>query len=65
MATAHVIFEVNQTKIKGGCQSGRKVAPHNSNSDLPLIKMKKTDDVENAILILFPKFFGKVTKITG
>ena len=27
---------MNQTKIKGGCQSGRKVVPHNSKSDLPL-----------------------------
>ena len=29
-------FEINQTKIKGGCQSGRKVVPHNSKNDLPL-----------------------------
>ena len=29
-------FEVNHTKIKGGCQSGRKVVPHDSKSDLPL-----------------------------
>ena len=27
---------MNQTKNKGGCQSGRKVAPHDSKSDLPL-----------------------------
>ena len=27
---------MNRTKIKGGCQSGRKVVPHNSKSDLPL-----------------------------
>ena len=39
MAIAHVIFEVNQTKIKGGCQSGRKVVTHNSKSDLPLGKI--------------------------
>ena len=26
-------FEVNQTKIKGGCQSRRKVVPHDSKSD--------------------------------
>ena len=38
MASAHVIFEVNQTKIKGGCQSGRKVVPDDSKSDLPLAK---------------------------
>ena len=28
-------FEVNQAKIKGGFQSGGKVVPHNSKSDLP------------------------------
>ena len=31
-------FEVNQTKIKGGCQSRRKVVPHDSKSDLPLVR---------------------------
>ena len=30
-------FEVNQTKIKVGCQLGREVVPHDSKSDLPLI----------------------------
>ena len=34
MASAH--YEVNQIKIKGGCQSGRKLVPHDSKSDLPL-----------------------------
>ena len=29
--------KVNQTKIKGGCLSGRKVVTHNSKSDLPLV----------------------------
>ena len=33
----HKKFEMNLTKIKGGCQSGRKVVPHNSKSDLPLV----------------------------
>ena len=28
---------VNQTKIKGGCQTGRKVVTHDSKSDLPLV----------------------------
>ena len=32
----HKKFEINRTKIKGGYQSGRKVAAHNSKSDLPL-----------------------------
>ena len=36
MASAHEIFEVNQTKVKGGCQSGRKVVPNDCKSDLPL-----------------------------
>ena len=34
---------MNQTKIKGGCQSGRKVVTHNSKSDLPLGKPSKKD----------------------
>ena len=29
-------FEINRTKIKGGCQSGRKVVTHDSKSNLPL-----------------------------
>ena len=29
-------FEVNQTKIKGGYQSGRKVVPHDSKCVFPL-----------------------------
>ena len=32
----HNKFEINWTKIKGGCQSVRKVVPHDSKSDLPL-----------------------------
>ena len=30
-------FELNQTKIKGGCQSGRNGLPHDSKNDLPLV----------------------------
>ena len=30
----HKKFEINQTKIKGSCQSGRRVVPHDSKSDL-------------------------------
>ena len=33
-------FEVNQTQINRGCQSGRKVVAQDSKSDLPLIGMK-------------------------
>ena len=32
----HKKVEIIRTKIKGGCQSGRKVVAHNSKSDLPL-----------------------------
>ena len=32
----HKKFEMNQIKIKGGCQSVRKVIPNKSKSDLPL-----------------------------
>ena len=32
----HKKFEINQTKIKGGCLLGRKVVPHGSKSDLRL-----------------------------
>ena len=42
----HKKFEINRTKNKGGCQSGRKVLTHNSKSDLPpeIVKwnLKKT-----------------------
>ena len=30
-------IEINQTKIKGGCQLGRKVVTHNTKCDLPLV----------------------------
>ena len=33
----HKKFEINQTKIKVGCQSGRKVVTRNSKTDLPLV----------------------------
>ena len=32
----HKKFEINRTKIKGVCQSGRKVVTHDSKIDLPL-----------------------------
>ena len=31
-------LEINRTKIKGSCQSGRKVATQDSKSDLPLVQ---------------------------
>ena len=38
----HKKFEINQIKIKGGCQPGKKVVPHNSKSDFPLAFFKST-----------------------
>ena len=38
MASAHVILK---TKIKGSCQSGRKVVPHDSKTDLPLVNSRQ------------------------
>ena len=35
----HKKFEINRTKIKGGCQSESKVVPHDSKNDLPLSKL--------------------------
>ena len=32
----HKRFEINRTKNKGSCQSGRKVVTHDTNSDFPL-----------------------------
>ena len=34
----HKKLEINRTKIKGSCQSGIKVVPHDSKSDLPLVQ---------------------------
>ena len=36
----HKKFNTNWTKIKGGCQSGRKVVTYGSKADLPLIWIK-------------------------
>ena len=50
MSTSHTIrahapelFKINRTKIKGGCQSGRKVVNHDSKRDLPLDIFKLKD----------------------
>ena len=40
-------FEINQTKIKGGCQLGRKIVTHNSMSDLPLKRKKNILHIYN------------------
>ena len=38
-------FEIGRTKIKGGCQSGKKVVPHDSKVDLhQYFGQKNTND---------------------
>ena len=41
----HNKFEINRTKIKGGCKWGRKVVTHNSKSDLPLAVRKHSNSL--------------------
>ena len=59
----HNKFEINRTKIKGGCQSGRKVVFHDSRSDLPLGKffyiLSNISDVVTTILC---KLFFMLTR---
>ena len=40
----HKRFEINQTKIKGGCQSGREVVTHKSDLPLAFIHTHKYGD---------------------
>ena len=44
-------FEINRTKIKGSCQSGRKVVTNDSKSGLPLDKKNDTFFYERRNLI--------------
>ena len=54
MRTSHTIraqqkkFEINGTKSKGGCQSGRKVVTQNSKSNLPLVILEKIEQKKNS-----------------
>ena len=47
-------FEINRTKIKGGCRSGRKVT-HNSKSDLPGYTHNKEKNVGSGAIQRLPK----------
>ena len=49
----HKKFEINLTKIKDGCQSGRKVVPHNAKSNLLLIYFLKLQILKKDILFYF------------
>ena len=65
----HKKFEIYPTKIKGGCQSGRKVVTHNSKSDLPLGSFSKTPEAcffkkntkTKQILLHLPTYFPQMT----
>ena len=51
----HKKFEINRTKIKGSCQSGRKVVTHDSNSDLPLDSEEVIEQIQK-MLMYRPQF---------
>ena len=53
----HKKFEINLAKIKGGCQSGRKVVPHDSKSDLRLVIYNnfKEKPLKNKVVFLSRK----------
>ena len=55
MASAPCDFEVNETKIKGSCQWGRKVVPHDSKSDLPL-ELMPTKNIFAAAYLMHHQF---------
>ena len=54
----HKKFEINQTNVKAGCQSGRKVVTHNSNSNLSLVKMEKISKTNIQKKSKYPDFFS-------
>ena len=54
----HKKFEINQTKIKGSCQSERKVVTHNSKSDLPLVDIMQLDIDPYGIMDILDLIFG-------
>ena len=56
----HKKFEINQTKIMGGCHSGRKVVTHNSKSDLPLEQVVKCHFYLIRHAIFTKKWFLKI-----
>ena len=47
----HKKFEINWTKIKGGCLSRGKVATHNTKSDLPIKTLKDYYEISKTITV--------------
>ena len=54
LESMHKKFQINRTKIKGCCQSGRKVVTkiHNSKSDLPLVLLVLPINVKKPIITI-------------
>ena len=52
-------FEINRTKIKVSCQSGRKVATHNSKNDLPLESSKDSLEGQSAVIAVVLELLKK------
>ena len=55
----HKKFEINRSKIKDGCQSGRKLVTHNSKSDLPLVEDLKIRQSLLTVLYSLPSLISK------
>ena len=56
----HLKLEINMTKVKGGCQSGRKVVTHNPKNDLPLdalIRIQNNLLPLHKIIVINTKYF--------
>ena len=52
----HKKFEVNWTKIKGGCQLERKVSQLNSYSKMPLVCYWEINNLKNSMLLRYKQF---------
>ena len=56
---------MNQTKIKGGCQSGRKVVTHDSKSDLPLVRLPRLFNKTNILTNITQRILEKNSNEMG
>ena len=54
----HKKFEINQTKVKVGCQLGRKVVTHNSKSDLPLSELNLSNIFHPILSVLIGTYLS-------
>ena len=56
----HRKFEINLTKIKGSCHSGRQVVTYNSKSDLPIYRV---NNLINSAFLGKNMHFSSITRI--